>query len=90
VIASRVGGVADEIVDGKTGILVTPGSADELARAMQRLSDDPLLRERLGHAGRSRAELFAANTVVPRFEALYEELAQSAIRRELHAASSRL
>jgi glycosyltransferase involved in cell wall biosynthesis len=76
VIASRLGGVVDVVADGTTGILVTPGSTDELARAMQRLSDDPLLRERLGRAGRARAELFTAATVVPRFEALYKDLAR--------------
>jgi glycosyltransferase involved in cell wall biosynthesis len=90
VVASRVGGVADLIVDGKTGMLVAPGNADELAQSMRRLSEDRALRERLGRAGRARADLFAAAAVVPRFEALYEQLAQCPTRAELHAASSRL
>jgi glycosyltransferase involved in cell wall biosynthesis len=76
VVASRVGGVVDVIADGKTGILIAPGNADELAQAMRRLTQDRALRERLGRAGRARADLFAAAAVVPRFEALYEELAR--------------
>jgi glycosyltransferase involved in cell wall biosynthesis len=76
VVASRVGGVVDVIADGKTGILIAPGNADELAQSMRRLTEDRALRERLGRAGRARADLFAAAAVVPRFEALYEELAR--------------
>ena len=40
---------ADELIeDGKNGILVPPGDAEALCKAMCRLSDDPALRERLG------------------------------------------
>jgi glycosyltransferase involved in cell wall biosynthesis len=74
-IASRVGGIGDVIVDGKTGILVSAGDAEGLAGTMQRLIENPPLRESLGEAGRARADLFAASSVVPRFEALYERLA---------------
>jgi glycosyltransferase involved in cell wall biosynthesis len=55
VVATAVGGVPEEVVDGETGLLVPPGSPEALARAMQRLIDDPQLRERVGAAGRRRA-----------------------------------
>ncbi|HLH73669.1 MAG TPA: glycosyltransferase [Chloroflexota bacterium] len=48
VIASRVGAIPEFIQDGKNGLLVTPGSVDELASAMNRLISDSTLRQRLG------------------------------------------
>ena len=56
VVASRVGGVPEQVADGKTGVLVGPGDADELAAALDGLLADPDLRRRLGQAGRLRAE----------------------------------
>lgn len=56
VVASRVGGVPELVVDGATGLLVDPGRPDELAAALLRLVGDPGLRRRLGDAGRARVE----------------------------------
>jgi phosphatidylinositol alpha-1,6-mannosyltransferase len=56
VIAGRSGGVADAVVDGKTGILVTPQNHDELVAALRRLIGDPALRASLGQAGRERVQ----------------------------------
>jgi glycosyltransferase involved in cell wall biosynthesis len=56
VVASRVGGVAELVVDGETGILVRPGDASALAAALSSLIADPAERRRLGAAGRARAE----------------------------------
>jgi glycosyltransferase involved in cell wall biosynthesis len=55
VVATAVGGVPEEVVDGETGLLVPPGEPEALARAVQRFLDDPQLRERAGAAGRRRA-----------------------------------
>ena len=54
VVASRVGGVPEVVVDGETGLLVPPGDPGSLARAIERLLDDSALRRRLGAAGRAR------------------------------------
>ena len=56
VVASRVGGVPEQVVDGETGLLVDPGDPKPLAAALERLTGDPALRRRLGAAGRVRAE----------------------------------
>ncbi len=53
VIATRVGGVPEAVLDEKTGILVEPFNATALANACLRLIDDPDLRRRLGVAGRA-------------------------------------
>ena len=56
VVASRVGGLAEVVAEGETGLLVPPGDPAALADALGRLIDDPQLRQRLGAAGRARAE----------------------------------
>lgn len=54
-IASRIYGLTDAVVDGKTGILHAAGDVAALARAMSKIADDPLLRHNLGGAARRRA-----------------------------------
>jgi glycosyltransferase involved in cell wall biosynthesis len=56
VVASRVGGVPELVIDGQTGLLVRPRDPDELAAALERLVGDSALRRRLGAAGRKRAK----------------------------------
>ncbi|HWQ99871.1 MAG TPA: glycosyltransferase family 4 protein [Candidatus Methylomirabilis sp.] len=56
VIAGRSGGAAEAVEDEKTGILVKPNDSGEVAQALERVLHDPLLRERMGLAGRERAE----------------------------------
>lgn len=55
VIASDVQGLAEVLTDGHSGLLVRPGSVEELADAIARLADDPALAARLAAAGRLRA-----------------------------------
>jgi glycosyltransferase involved in cell wall biosynthesis len=56
VAASAVGGLAELVDDGETGILVPAGDEVALAEALRRLVADPELRRKLGAAGRARAE----------------------------------
>jgi glycosyltransferase involved in cell wall biosynthesis len=56
VVASDVGGLREQVLDGVTGLLVPAGDPQALAAALARLVDDPGLRRRLGDAGRARAE----------------------------------
>lgn len=74
VIASNIGGLPDIVADGETGIVVTPGDADALRAAMERLIDDPELAARMGAAGSRRVENFHASTVVDQIEAMYAEV----------------
>lgn len=55
VIATRAGGAAEIITHEETGLLVTPGSAAELAAALRRLSDHPALASRLAAKARQTA-----------------------------------
>ncbi|HSB11184.1 MAG TPA: glycosyltransferase family 4 protein [Blastocatellia bacterium] len=53
IVASRLGQIAEVIVDGENGLLVEPGDPAELARAIERLAHDDALRARLGANARS-------------------------------------
>ncbi|MFM9031146.1 MAG: glycosyltransferase family 4 protein, partial [Opitutaceae bacterium] len=55
VVAHHVGGVADAVVDGHTGLLVPENRPAQLAAAFERLIHDRELRLRLGDAGREWA-----------------------------------
>ncbi len=56
VVASRVGGLADNISDGVTGVLVAPGDPEALAVAIMSLLDSPEKRAALGEAAREYAQ----------------------------------
>jgi len=55
IVASRLGQVGEVIIDGENGLLVEPGDADGLARAIERLAVESELRARLGAAARETA-----------------------------------
>lgn len=52
VIASRLGQIADILIDGENGLLVEPNDTDSLAQAIDRLANDERLRIRLGEEAR--------------------------------------
>jgi glycosyltransferase involved in cell wall biosynthesis len=54
-IGSRIYGISDAMVDGKTGLLFDVANVDDLTAKLICLLDDPLLAGRLGMAGQTRA-----------------------------------
>jgi glycosyltransferase involved in cell wall biosynthesis len=75
VVATRVGGVPDVVQDGEDGILIDPGSPEQLADALVRLAGDPELRARMGAAGRTRTlPRYAVSRLIGDVDALYREL----------------
>jgi len=74
-IATDIPGSRDLIIDGESGILVTPSSPEVLAHAINRLVASPEERKRLGTNARKRVEQnFSIEREVKAHEALYEEL----------------
>jgi colanic acid/amylovoran biosynthesis glycosyltransferase len=54
VVATRVAGVPELVEEGTSGLLVPPGSTEELAAALERLASSPEEREKMGRAGRRK------------------------------------
>lgn len=75
VVATRVGGVPEVVADGETGLLVPPEDSGALAAAVRRLLENPDLADRMGAAGRGRAEaLFSARRMAEQTRELYLEM----------------
>lgn len=73
VISSCVGGVPEQVRDGREGLLVPPGDVQALAAALARLRDDPLLANRMGHSAMERARtVFSSEEHMGRLMAVYE------------------
>lgn len=56
VVSSKLAGIPELVIDGLTGLLVPPEDWEEFAQALDKLVRDPLLRRRMGDAGRHRME----------------------------------
>lgn len=90
-IVTNVGGNAEAVVDGETGLVVPPHDPGSFAEAIVRVARDPSLRERYGAAGRKRVEaLFLLDTCVARYESLYRGLMQGKIPRDIPEVACRL
>jgi glycosyltransferase involved in cell wall biosynthesis len=72
VVATRVGGNPEAIIDGETGWLVPPKKPKELASKIMDLLHDPGKAEKWGEAGRRRVEQnFSHEKMVAEFVKLY-------------------
>jgi glycosyltransferase involved in cell wall biosynthesis len=78
VVAAAVGGLAEVVIDGETGHLSYPGSADSLTANLRPLLASRELRERFGAAGRRRFEAnFRRELVVREVIRAYTAVAES-------------
>src|SRR5205814_1935983 len=72
VVATPVGGVRENVVDGETGLLCEPGNPASLAAAVNRLLDDPELAAQLAAEARRRVfERYDVRRMVEETIALY-------------------
>lgn len=75
VVATHVGGVPELVEDGVTGFLVPPKDPRALAEAIQKLLDDPDLRNKMGRAGQEKAlREFTLDRMLRETERVYEEV----------------
>ena len=72
VIASRVGGIPETLIDQEGGFLIEPGSSEAIAGAVRMLARDIPLQKSMGHFNRSRAlEHYAWAGIATRYESIY-------------------
>jgi glycosyltransferase involved in cell wall biosynthesis len=89
VVATPVGGIVDLIEAGRTGLLVPPGDAPALARAIGRVSGDERLRSDLGRSARAVAlARFDARENVARYRTLFAEAFGGLPRRAAAGATA--
>ena len=75
VIATRVGGIPEAIIDAETGMLVPPMDVEAMAGALDELVGDRALQARLGSAGRQRAaQKYSVGEYVARLDGVYRQL----------------
>ncbi len=84
VIASHLGGFAETVVDGETGLLVPPGSAQALAAALERMIDaGAAARRQMGENGRQRARtLYSTAALQAATMAVYQRVLGERRRNE--------
>ena len=83
VVATRVTGCVDVVIDGETGLLVPARDALSLAAAVQRYAESPTLRRSHGAAARLMVlEKFAQPRVWGALSALYAEVSSLSSGRE--------
>ena len=74
-VASRVGGLGEAVVHGKTGLLVPPEDPVALSEAIATLVADPAARAAFGAAGRERVlERYHPDRMVDAYVDLYRDL----------------
>jgi len=74
VIASAAGGIPEVVEDGKTGYLAPPADVATMADRALRVLENPAEQARMKETAVARALDFAADKVVPLYEALYQEV----------------
>ena len=84
VVGSRNGGIAEQIVDGDSGLLFCPGSAEDLAEQLHRLLTDDAFRVRVSEQGRLRVRnAFSLEDTYRSMAALFDEMAGHSVSMAL-------
>jgi len=75
VVATNVGGTAEQVIDGETGFLISNGDSNALADAILALLKDKSLAKKMGEKGREKIkEKFTIQEMVSRYEDLFIRL----------------
>jgi D-inositol-3-phosphate glycosyltransferase len=86
VIASAVGGLLDTVVDGVTGLHVSPRDPARAAEAVRRLLVDPACAAQLGRAGSEQARRYDWSVIAASVESSYRLAVQAVDRQHAEVA----
>jgi glycosyltransferase involved in cell wall biosynthesis len=92
VVATNVGGVAEVVEDGRTGLLAPHGDHEALARHLFQYAEAPALRQEMGQLGRERAQAaFSESHMHAEYHELYLQMLPNhgGQHSRAHAASVR-
>lgn len=89
VVATRVGGTPEVVVDGQTGLLVSSRNPKEIAHALNSIQQHPDWGRQLGAAGRTRVvDRFSIEGMVAEYASAYHSIDRAG-RGSLEAASAK-
>jgi glycosyltransferase involved in cell wall biosynthesis len=74
VIASSVGAIPEIVKHGETGLLIQPGSADDLLQAMVTLLENSSLRQRMAESARQSVARFSAESMARGYIDFYQRI----------------
>jgi glycosyltransferase involved in cell wall biosynthesis len=75
VVATRVNGIPEEVIDGKTGLLVSHEDEQGLANALYKLINNPELRQQMGIAAREKfVQDFTIDRMVVQTQSIYKQI----------------
>ena len=77
VVAARVGGLPEIIIDGQNGLLFDPGNVDMLTIKLRLLFDDAALREGISRRARETVLAYGWANVAPRFVSVIKDSMRS-------------
>lgn len=87
VVAARIGGLPELVVDGETGLLFEPGNAEDLRNKIEYLLSNPGLTKKMGKKARARAEsTYGAAEHYRQLLATYERAAAAHGRDLIHVS----
>jgi glycosyltransferase involved in cell wall biosynthesis len=82
VVATQVGGIPEQIIHGKTGLLVPPHNVDALAETLLQLINNPSLLQHMGKEAQKRhRELFSLERMIQEHETLYHTFINNVNRK---------
>jgi glycosyltransferase involved in cell wall biosynthesis len=74
IVCTDVGGIPQLIENGDQGLLVTPGSEEELAAALANVTEDDAVRRRVAAAGHARIQSFDTSCKVREILSIYHRV----------------
>ena len=74
IVATRTGGIPEVVLNGVTGILVSPGDSGELANGIMQLLGDNALAKEMGLKGKERVKEFSKDKMVEKTEGIYKKI----------------